>query len=197
MRGIYNRPYTFVIEFDEQAIFSCDFGVIARETMTPSIQIFWAAVWSGIAWSALSKLKRFVIKEISRDKGLTGPMQHGLTELVSKHYMINSMVRDVIGTYEEAGDSAGMGFGLSAKLNRVKVKCSELAREICLGALGIIGIRGYALSGPYSVAEEVTDILSGEIMVSNYRLSMNTAKIERFVDENLFPTVHQVTHGRE
>ena len=73
----------------------------------------------------------------------------------------------------------------AARINRVKVVCSRLLNEICLGALGIIGIRGYATGGPYSLAEPLADALSAPIMVSNYRLSMNNAKIEGFVEETL------------
>jgi acyl-CoA dehydrogenase len=55
--------------------------------------------------------------------------------------------------------------------------------EICTGALRLIGLRGYATSGPYTLAEALADALSAPIMVSNTRLVMNTAAIEPYVDE--------------
>jgi hypothetical protein len=78
---------------------------------------------------------------------------------------------------------AELGFDQAARINRLKVECSDLAVAICQGALRVIGIRGYATLGPYTVTAPITDIMSSQIMVSNYRLAANTIKIERFVDE--------------
>lgn len=186
MKGLLNRPWKFTLEFPAEAVFAADFGAVARQTMTPSIQIFWAAVWSGIAWNALDKARRFVAEEVKPGSEVEGVMQYELTRLIDRHHMMNAMIREAIAAYEDRGAARDMGFGLSARINRVKVNCSELAVSICTGALGLIGLRGYALGGPYALAEPIADILSGPIMVSNYRLTMNTAKIERFVDESLF-----------
>lgn len=185
MNGILNRPWKFRIEFDEADIFSADFGAVARQSMTPSIQIFWAALWSGIAASAMEKAKRFVDQEIPADSEVAPVIQYELTRLVDEHHKMNTMIRDAIRAYEARGEARDMGFGLSAQINRVKVNCSELLIRICIDALGLIGIRGYATGGPYSMAEHIADAMSAPVMVSNYRLAMNTAKIERFVEERL------------
>lgn len=185
MKGILNRPWKFTVRFQPEAVFAADFGAIARQSMTPSIQIFWAALWSGIAWTALDRAKRFVDAEIPAE-GEVGPVaRHELTRLIDRHHMMNTMIRSAVAAYAGRAAAKDMGFGLSAQINRLKVNCSELAVGICTGALGLIGIRGYALGGPYSLAEPIGDILSGPIMVSNVRLTMNTARIERFVDETL------------
>lgn len=185
MRGILNRPYKFRIDFDEDAIFSADFAAVARQTMTPSIQIFWAAMWSGLAWSMVSKAKTYVSKELPPDGENTAIMQHELTRLVDLHYSMNTMIRDSIHAYQNRGAAQDMGFGLSAQINRLKVNCSETVNAIGQKSLELIGIRGYATGGPYTLAEPIADAMSAPIMVSNYRLTMNTAKIERFVDERL------------
>lgn len=186
MRGILNRPWKFTIRFAPEAILPADFGAVARQTMTPSIQIFWAALWSGIAWTALDRAKRFVTTEIPADAEIAPVAAHELTRLIDRHHMMNTMIRSAISAYESRGEARDMGFGLSAQINRIKVNCSELGVGICTGALALIGIRGYALSGPYTLADTISDMLSGPIMVSNFRLTLNTARIERFVDEALF-----------
>lgn len=186
MRGMVNRPWKFTITTPPEAVFSADFGAIARQTMTPSIQIFWAALWSGIVWTALDKAKRFVTNEISPGSDIEPVAQYELTRLVDKHHMMNAMIQSAVAAYETRQEARDLGFGLSAQINRIKVNCSELAVEICMGALNLIGVRGYAMGGPYAVAPAIADILSGPVMVSNYRLAMNTAKIERFVDESLY-----------
>jgi acyl-CoA dehydrogenase len=98
---------------------------------------------------------------------------------------MNVMIRDAVNAYETRNQSGEMGFNLSAKINRIKIDCSELLIEIGTRAMTLIGLRGYARGGPYSLAVPLADAFSGPIMVSNYRLALNTAKIERFIDETL------------
>ena len=78
-----------------------------------------------------------------------------------------------------------MGFGLAAQINRLKIEASEMVVDIIARAMGLIGIRAYAIGKAYSLAAAMADALSAPVMVSNYRLAMNNAKVERFVDERL------------
>lgn len=185
MRGIFNSSYKFEVEFAEEAIFAEDFASVARGSMTPSIQIFWAALWSGLSWHMIDKAKAFVAKEIPQDADITPVIEHEMTRVVDIHHTMNAMIRDAIGAYEARDQASDLGFGLSAQINRLKVNCSEQLNEIGQRCLGIIGIRGYAMGGPYSLAEPIADAMSAPIMVSNFRLTLNTSKIERFVDERL------------
>ena len=188
MRGIQNRPWAFTARFGEAAIFPEDFGVIARRSMTPSIQIVWAAMWSGLAWSAIDKAKRFVTEEIEPGSEIAAVTGHELSRLIDRHHLINAMLRDAIAVFD-AGDAGrmgrDMGFGLAAQINRLKIEASEMVVDIIARAMGLIGIRAYAMGGPYSLAAAMADALSAPVMVSNYRLAMNNAKVERFVDERL------------
>lgn len=185
MRGIYNSGYKFRVNFDEGAIFEDAFSGIARQTMTPSIQIFWASLWSGLAWHMINKAKRFVTESVPPQSETAPVVLHEMTRIVDLHHSMNTMIRDAINAYENRADANDMGFALSAQINRIKVNCSELLNQISTRALSIIGIRGYAMGGPYTIAEPLADALSAPIMVSNVRLTLNTAQIERFVDERL------------
>jgi acyl-CoA dehydrogenase len=153
--------------------------------MTPCIQVLWAALWSGIAWGVIDKAKLFVHKEVGTDAEVVALARHDLSVLINTHYAINAMIRDAIAAYDADGGSGNIGFGPAAQINRLKVCCSDWLNDICLGALRLIGIRGYAVGGPYSLAEPLADALSAPIMVSNTRLLLNTAAIEAFVDEAL------------
>jgi acyl-CoA dehydrogenase len=185
MRGILNRPYRFKATFPNEAIFEEKFPVIARETMTPSIHIFWAALWSGIASSALDRVKVFLAKEVKNDKSLGEIMHFELSRLVDRHHTMNALIRDAIADFDQGRDGIGAAIGIShtARVKRLKVVCSELLEEICQGALGLIGIRGYAQDGPYSLSEPLRDAMSARVMISNYRLLASNAVVERFLDE--------------
>ena len=182
MSGILNCPWKFTVTYPPEATFDASFATIARQTMTPTIQVLWAALWSGIAHHALAKAREFVARELAPDDPATHMVRNDLTRLIGKHHMLNALISEAIRAYD-AGNVADMGFALSARINRLKVEASDLAVQICQCALQIIGIRGYATGGPYSVATPLADILSAPIMVSNYRLSLNTMKIENYVDE--------------
>ena len=185
MRGILNQPVALTFSAPPEAVFPDLFAPIARRTMTPCIQILWAALWSGIAWAVLDKTKLFVHKEIGSDGEVAAIARHDLSALINRHYAMNAMIRDTISGYERDTGVGTIGFGQAAQINRLKICCADWLNEICSGALRLIGIRGYATGGPYSLAEPLSDALSAPIMVSNTRLMMNTAAIEAYVDEAL------------
>lgn len=184
MKGIFNASYSIDATFPKEAIFDEYFPSIARTTMTTATQIMWAAVWSGIANSAIEKAKTFIRKELKNSPDTQKEMNVQLSELVNKQFTINSLIRESIRDYETSGENE-VGLQTSARINRLKIISSQLVNEICFGALSICGLRGYSLSGPYSLAAEIGDALSAPLMVSNFRLQNNNAAIEYFVDESL------------
>jgi acyl-CoA dehydrogenase len=185
MRGILNRPYGFTARFDEAAIFAETYPVIARDTMTPSIHIFWAALWSGLAASALDKVRACIGKSPPAESDVADVMRSELSRLVDKHYAMNALIRDAVAAFDDKESVGAMGMAHTADVKRLKVLCSDYLTEICLGALGLLGIRGYADEGGYSLSEILRDALSARVMISNYRLLTSNAKIERFVEERL------------
>lgn len=184
MKGIYNASYSINAKFPEAAVFKDDFPVIARTTMTAGTQLMWAAVWSGIAHSALEKARIYIRKELKNAGDTRKQMNIVLSSLKNKQYIMNAIVADAVREFESAGTNV-VGLQTSANLNRLKIVCSTLVNEICVGCLGICGLRGYSEGGPYSLSQEIGDALSGPLMVSNYRLLANNAEIENFVDESL------------
>ena len=187
LKGVVNKSYQIDCSFDEAAIFADDFPKCQRLTMTPTVNLLWSSVWSGIAWQALDKAKEYLAKQAPKETDVAPVMRYQLSRLVDKHYVMNAIIRDAIAEYESdaAATDVTKGMGQSARNARLKVLCSELVNEITQGALSIIGIGGYALDGHYAMSEIVRDALSAPLQVSNYRLGIRNAKIERFIEEVL------------
>lgn len=185
MRGIVNQGFTLTTRFNEDAIFPEDFPAIQRVTMTPVINIFWAAVWSGIAWQALDRTKRYLAKSGTKDPEVAPVIRYDLSDLMNKHYIMNAIIRDAIA--EDAANQADADMtqrmAQTARNARMKIICSDLLQDICRGAMDIIGMGSYAIDSPFSMAELMSDALSAKLMVSNYRLAARNAKIERFLEE--------------
>ena len=185
MRGIFNSGYHYAASFDESAIFPEDFAAIQRDTMTPTINILWAAVWSAIAKGTLDKAKAFLAKDKSAAGPITAVTQFTLSELIAKHHALNALIRDAMAEYATPAADLMAGMARTAHQARLKVVASELLLEICYGALGLIGMPAYSLEGPYSLAELFADALSAPLMVSNYRLTLRNAELERYIEETL------------
>lgn len=185
MHGIQNRPYSFTGQFSADAIFAQDYPSIARQTMTPVIHVLWAALWSGMAANALERAKAFHAQSPAGEGAEL--MAAELSRLANKHYVMNALVRDAALEFGEADPSRGgpMDLAGTAKIKRIKIVCSELLEEICLGAFSVIGFAAYAETGKYSLSEIIRDALSARVMVSNNRLLLANCAIERYVSESL------------
>jgi acyl-CoA dehydrogenase len=182
MRGILNRPYSLKGRFSADAIFGQDYPRIAGETMTPVIHVLWAALWSGMAAHALGKAKAFLEK--SPDGDGAELMSVELSRLANKHYTMNTLIREAALDFDPDRQAAGpLDLSRTAKIKRLKIVCSELLEEICLGALGVIGFAAYAERGKFSLAELIRDALSARVMINNNRLLLANRAIERFVDD--------------
>lgn len=185
MRGILNMPYGFTASFGAEAIFAEPYPAIAGRTMTPSIHVLWAAMWSGLAAQALARAKAYLAKQPAQGEGVE-LMQVELSRLANRHYVMNALVREAAAAFDcAAAAKAAMDLSGTARIKRLKVVCSELLEEICQGALGLIGLPGYAEEGPFSLSEILRDALSARVMVSNNRLLLANAAIERFTEEAL------------
>lgn len=185
MQGILNRPYSFTGQFEADAVFGEEYPRIAGRTMTPIIHILWAALWSGLAAHALEIGKAFVAKSPATGEGAE-LMRVELSRLANKHYTMNALIRESALTYEQTGRaSSGLDLASTAKIKRLKVVCSELLEEVCMGTLGVIGFAAYAETGKYSLSEIIRDSMSARVMISNNRLLLANSAIERFVEDTL------------
>ncbi len=174
MNAIHNAAWSFTFRYPPEAVFAEPFATIASATMTAATHLLWAAMWSGLAARALDTAQRYAKQELPPD--IAAPVMTRLSELRNRHYTLNALIRDNL-------RPAITPFAAAAAINRLKITGSEIACEITLACLTITGLRGYAESGPYSLAEVVRDVLSGPLMVANARLQANTAGIDRYSDD--------------
>jgi acyl-CoA dehydrogenase len=185
LHGIVNAPYALTARFREEAIFSEPYPVIARATMTPSVHLFWAAYWSGLARRALDKVRACLNAEKPTNPDVAALTRCEFSRLVDLHYQMNALIRDAIADFEGGAGAAAFAMTYTARVKRLKTRCSELVNDICQGALLLIGMRGYAEEGTYSLSEVIRDALSSKVMISNYRLLIHNAEIERYLEDGL------------
>lgn len=183
MRGILNRPYRLTARFGEPAIFRQPYPAIARITMTPAIHILWAALWSGLAAASLAKAKDFVAERASKEAGAAEHLAAELSRLVDRHYALNALIRDAVQAYDHGGAADALDLVQSARAKRLKTQAAGLVQEICLGALALIGMQAYLERGPASLSQIIRDALSAPVMISNHRLVLANAPVERFIEE--------------
>lgn len=185
MRGIRNLPYGLTATFGPEAVFAEAYPAIAGRTMTPSIHVLWAALWSGLAAQAIAKAKAFVAKQPPKAEGAE-LNQVEISRLANRHYVMNCLIREAAAEFDAAaGANAAMDLAGTARVKRLKIVCSELLEEICHGALTVIGMAGYAEEGPFSLSEILRDALSARVMISNNRLLLANGPVERFMEETL------------
>ena len=173
-KDIDNRAWSFTFCYPPEAVFADPFATIASTTMTAATHLLWAGLWSGLAARALATANRFAKAELPPD--IAAPVQTQLSALRNQHYVLNALIRDNLRPQAST-------FAAAAAINRLKITGSEAARDIALACLQIIGLRGYAETGPYSLSEVVRDAISGPLMVANARLQANTAGIDRFSED--------------
>ena len=183
MRGILNRPYRITARFEEAAIFGQPYPAIARATMTPAIHVLWAALWSGLAAGALAKARAFLAERPPKEPGAADVLGAELSRLVDRHFALNALIRDAVREFE-AGPAAAMDIARTARARRLKTQAALLVQEICLGALALIGMPAYFEGGAFSLSEIVRDALSAPVMISNHRLVLANAPVERFIEES-------------
>ncbi|RST31997.1 acyl-CoA dehydrogenase [Sphingomonas ginkgonis] len=185
MKGIDNRPFALQLRFRPEAILTEKFPAIARATMTPVIHILWAALWSGLASHALSLCKRVVGGMSADEKAIRAVVSFQLSALIDRHYTLNALIRDAIRDVDEPHDAMVAGMNWSANVKRLKTVGSDTATDICLGALEIVGMPGYAEAGPLSLSTVIRDVLSSKVMISNYRLIDSNAATERYLTQDI------------
>lgn len=180
MQDMDNRAWRFTFEVAREQVFALPFPEIARRYMTPASHVLWSACWSGIAASALGKAARTIPKS---KKGVSPSAEAlALSDLRRRHDVVNVLIRDALKSAASAA-RAGLNLDDAARLNRLKITASQDCAAIVLDALRLIGFRAYAETGELSLSEEIRDILSAQLMVSNTRLASQNTLIDRFAGD--------------
>jgi len=179
LRGTCSNGWVLDAETHEDRVLRDDYATISAQTVLPVSHVLWAAVWTGIAAGAADRARQAVRRQARAAVGTTPPGALRLAELLVDLQSLADAVRHAAGRFDAvADDPAVLGstsYALAA--NALKVNASERVVDIVTKAMRIIGIAGFAASGPMSVARHLRDAHGAAVMVSNDRLLQNDAAL--------------------
>jgi acyl-CoA dehydrogenase len=157
------------------------FANIAAETMVPVSHILWAHVWLGIATDAFDRAQNLVRLQARQDPATIPPTAAKLADLSVSINQFRILVGTTLNEYVRLLDTANFThlstIGYALRINNFKVAASEMALEICQGALRVCGFLGYKNGGPYSVGRHLRDAHSAALMIANDRILATNASL--------------------
>lgn len=155
------------------------FAEIAARSMLATSHLLWAALWYGIALSAVHRAQAFVRADARRHPGDKPVGGVRIAEAASRLQLMKSMTRDGLQRYEQAqgDDNDALSMGFAVAMNNIKVAASEMAVEVVNKAMMVCGIHGFKNDTPFSIGRQYRDILSAQIMINNDRIFGNTANM--------------------
>ncbi|MBT2503898.1 acyl-CoA dehydrogenase family protein [Curtobacterium sp. ISL-83] len=177
LRGTCSNGWVLDAETHEDRVFRDDYAVISARTVLPVSHVLWASVWLGIAVEAAERARRAVRKQARAAVGQTPPGALRLAELLVDLQSFADTVRHAAARFDGVADDPEVlestAYALAA--NALKIGSSERVTDLVTKALRIVGIAGYAASGPLSIARHLRDAHGAAVMVSNDRLLQNDA----------------------
>ncbi|UWD84155.1 acyl-CoA/acyl-ACP dehydrogenase [Curtobacterium flaccumfaciens] len=179
LRGTCSNGWILDTETTIDRVFRDDYATISAQTVLPVSHVLWASVWLGIAVSSAERARGAVRKQARAAVGTTPPGALRLAELLVDLQALADSVRHAAERFDAAADDpdvlASSAYALAA--NALKIGASERVTDIVTKALRIVGIAGYATSGPMSIARHLRDAHGAAVMVSNDRLLKNDADL--------------------
>ena len=179
MRGTCSEGYRLRASGPKSHILPRSFAEIAARSMLATSHLLWAALWYGIALSAVHKAQAFVRADARKQPSGTPPGAIRVAEAASQLQMMKSMARDGLHRFEQAQDHPDelTSIGFAVAMNNVKVATSQVAVEIVNKAMLVCGIAGFKNDTPFSIGRQYRDILSAQIMINNDRIFGNTSNM--------------------
>jgi acyl-CoA dehydrogenase len=165
MRGTESAAATICCRVPPDHVLPEPFADIVTGTLVPLSHVLWAACWHGIAADAVAVARRAVRRRGAQADDMTTATRLRLADVHARLSVLHSFVSHAACSFD-----AGRRNALSS--SELKVQAGELAVEIVLGCLNVVGIRGYLEPevSSSSLSRHVRDVLSSLVMVSNDRL---------------------------
>ncbi len=184
MRGTCSTGFTLRSRGSVEQIFSEPYHSIHSQTVMPFANLTWAAVWAGIAASAIDRARSMIRKAARKAADKMPPGASHLTRASATLTMLRSVIASAVSDYESAmaNENAIGSLEFQVRMNLLKVNASELAISVVTNALQTCGLSGYRNDGEFSVARQMRDILSSSIMINNDRILSNVASTAMLVD---------------
>jgi acyl-CoA dehydrogenase len=171
-RGTCSNGFILRAEGHVDQILVDSYGEISSSTMLPTSHVVWAAVWLGIAGSAVDAARSFIRAEARRKPGTTPPAAVRLADLIGRYEEFRSVVRARASEYERALDDADVlaSMGFAIRMNALKTSASTLVVEIVGQAMTICGMAGYRNDTELSLTRQLRDAYGAALMVNNDRI---------------------------
>ncbi|MFJ3034122.1 acyl-CoA dehydrogenase family protein [Curtobacterium pusillum] len=177
LRGTCSNGWTLDAETHEDNVLRDDYATISARTVLPVSHVLWSSVWLGIAADAADRARRAVRKQSRATVGQTPPGALRLAELLVDLQALADTVRHAAARFDAVADDGAVlessSYALAA--NALKIGASERVTDLVTKAMRIVGIAGFAATGPLSVARHLRDAHGAAVMVSNDRLLQNDA----------------------
>lgn len=182
LRGTCSNGWTLDAETHEDNVLRDDYATISARTVLPVSHVLWASVWLGIAADAADRARRAVRKQARATVGATAvgqtpPGALRLAELLVDLQALADTIRHAAARFDAVADDGAVlessSYALAA--NALKIGASERVTDLVTKAMRIVGIAGFAATGPLSVARHLRDAHGAAVMVSNDRLLQNDA----------------------
>ena len=177
MRGTCSEGFKLRASGPASHVLPKPFAEIAARSMLATSHLLWAALWYGIALSAVHRAQAFVRADARRRPTEAPAGAIRVAEAASQLQMLKSMARDGLRRFEHAGhdDDELTSVGFAVAMNNIKVATSQVAVEIVNKAMLVCGISGFKNDTPYSVGRQLRDITSAQLMINNDRIFGNTS----------------------
>ncbi|MDM7891617.1 acyl-CoA dehydrogenase family protein [Curtobacterium caseinilyticum] len=179
LRGTCSNGWVLEADTHEDRILRDDYATISAQTVLPVSHVLWASVWTGIAAGAAERARQAVRKQARAAVGTTPPGALRLAELLVDLQSLADAVRHAAERFDAVTDDptvlGSASYALAA--NALKVNASEKVVDLTTKAMRIVGIAGFAATGPLSIARHLRDAHGAAVMVSNDRLLHNDAAL--------------------
>ena len=177
MRGTCSEGFLLKAAGPASQILPKPFAEIAARSMLATSHLLWAALWYGIALSAVLKAQAFIRADARKRPGDTPVGALRVAEAASRLQLMKSMTRDGLQRFADASETEDelTSVGFAVAMNNIKVATSQLAVEIVNTAMLVCGIAGFKNDTPFSIGRQYRDILSAQIMINNDRIFGHTS----------------------
>ena len=184
MRGTCSTGFTLQSHGSVEQIFPEPYHKIHSQTVMPFANLTWAAVWAGIAASAVDRARGLTRKAARKAPDKLPPGAAHVTRASATLTMLRAAISSSLSDYESvmANEGATESLEFQVRMNLLKVNASELAISIVTSALQACGLSGYRNDGEFSVARQMRDILSSSIMINNDRILANVSSSALLAD---------------
>jgi len=186
MRGTETIPAEVVCEVPPEQVIDRSFSELLSRSVGPYIQLAWAACWEGIAQDAAAVATEFVRAHASTfSPDLAALRSVRLGDLHRKLGTVAALTSEFERELDRTRTrrlAAPWPFGfadLTRRSTELRLTVSQLAVEVALEALEVIGVAGYLSEDrtPYAVGRQIRDLLSARVMVHPDGLRLSAGEL--------------------